>query len=44
MIAPKTAEIMAKLILGIKPDIDISPLSLDRFEKGELIVEPSVVG
>jgi len=44
MIAPKTAEIMAKLILGIKPDIDISYLSLDRFEKGELIVEPSVVG
>jgi hypothetical protein len=34
---------MAELISGRQPHMDISPLSLERFEKGELLREPSVV-
>ncbi len=44
MVAPMTARCMAKLIAGETPEIDISPLSIERFERGELVVEPSVVG
>ncbi|MBN2543496.1 FAD-binding oxidoreductase [bacterium] len=44
MIGPKTSKILAQLIAGMEPDMDISPLSMKRFEKGELILEPSVVG
>ena len=44
MIGPKTAKILAQLIAGVEPDMDISALSMKRFEKGELILEPSVVG
>jgi hypothetical protein len=31
---------MAEMILGEKPFLDISCLSLERFAKGELIQEP----
>jgi len=44
MIAPMTAVCIAELITGGEPPVDISPLSADRYDKGELIVEPSVVG
>ena len=44
MIGPMTARTIAQLIAGEKPEIDISPLSVERFERGELVVEPSVVG
>ncbi|HHS49649.1 MAG TPA: FAD-binding oxidoreductase [candidate division Zixibacteria bacterium] len=44
MIAPMTAVCIAQLIVGEKPTVDISPLSAERFSKGELVVEPSVVG
>lgn len=42
MIAPMVGIYMAELILGLEPTM---PLSLDeeRFERGELILEPSVV-
>jgi len=43
MLAPITGKIMAQLILGEQPEIDVSMLGLDRFERGELIREPSVV-
>lgn len=38
--SPAVGKIMAELILGEKPGIDISCLSLERFAKGELIREP----
>jgi sarcosine oxidase, subunit beta len=38
--SPAAGKVMAELILGEKPFIDISCLSLDRFLKGELIREP----
>ena len=38
--SPAAGKIMAELILGEKPFIDISCLSPERFEKGELIREP----
>ena len=44
MVAPMTARVTAQMMLGQRPEIDVSPLFLDRFERGELIVEPSVVG
>jgi sarcosine oxidase subunit beta len=43
MLGPVTAKLMAELISGQEPHLDIAPLSLERFEKGELIQEPSVV-
>ena len=43
MLGPVTAKLMAELISGQEPHLDIKPLSLERFEKGELIREPSVV-
>lgn len=43
MLGPVTAKLMAELISGQEPHLDIKPLSLERFEKGELIQEPSVV-
>ena len=38
--SPAVGKVMAELILGEKPGIDISRLSLERFAKGELIREP----
>jgi len=34
---------MAETILGEETTIDISDLNMKRFEKGDLIFEPSVV-
>jgi len=38
--SPAVGKVMAELILGEKPSIDISCLSLERFAKGDLIREP----
>jgi|SRR5690554_2694628 len=43
MLGPVTGRLMAELISGQEPHIDIKPLSMERFEKGELLREPSVV-
>ncbi|ACB85325.1 FAD-binding oxidoreductase [Natranaerobius thermophilus JW/NM-WN-LF] len=43
MIAPYTSKLVAQLILEQEPELDISMLNYDRFERGELILEPSVV-
>lgn len=43
MLAPMTGLLIAEQILGEKNTIDISKLTLERFEKGELVLEPSVV-
>lgn len=43
MLGPMTGLLIAEQILGEKNTIDISKLTLDRFEKGELVFEPSVV-
>ncbi|MCD6501608.1 FAD-binding oxidoreductase, partial [bacterium] len=44
MISPMTAVCMADMIAGQEPPVDVSALSAERFEKGEHIIEPSVVG
>jgi glycine/D-amino acid oxidase-like deaminating enzyme len=44
MIAPMTGVIISQLIAGKEPVVDVSLLSAKRFDKGELIIEPSVVG
>jgi sarcosine oxidase subunit beta len=39
--SPAVGKVIAELIVEGKPTtIDISPLSIERFEKGELIIEP----
>lgn len=43
MFGPVTGEVMAQTILGETPTLPIDKLGLERFEKGELIFEPSVV-
>ncbi len=44
MLAPMTGRVMAQQIAGLEPELDVSPLSVERFARGEFIVEPSVVG
>ncbi len=43
MVAPMATRVLAQMMLGLKPEMDISPLSLQRFERGELLLEPNVV-
>lgn len=43
MFGPVTGIVMSEMILGKKPSIDVSMLSLNRFKTGNLILEPSVV-
>ena len=43
MFAPMTGLLVAEQILGETTSIDISSLGMDRFEKNELVLEPSVV-
>ncbi|MCD6436520.1 MAG: FAD-binding oxidoreductase [Clostridiales bacterium] len=43
MFAPMTGLLIAEQIMGEENSIDISALRIDRFEKGELVFEPSVV-
>jgi sarcosine oxidase subunit beta len=43
MVAPKTAIIIAQHLTGEKPDIDIHLFSADRYQTGQLLLEPSVV-
>ena len=42
MMSPMTGKIIAKMITGKEPPIDLD-LTLKRFERGNLILEPSVV-
>lgn len=43
MLAPMTGLLLAEQILKMKTTIDISMLDKDRFDRGELVLEPSVV-
>ncbi|MDI6601317.1 MAG: FAD-binding oxidoreductase [Thermoanaerobacteraceae bacterium] len=43
MFGPITGVLMAEYILGEEPEIPINMLDVGRFERGELIYEPSVV-
>jgi len=43
MLAPIVGRLLSELICGKEPSIDIEGLDLGRFERGELMVEPSVV-
>jgi sarcosine oxidase subunit beta len=43
MVAPKIAIILAQKLTGEKMDIDLHLFSADRYETGELLLEPSVV-
>ncbi|WP_027365364.1 NAD(P)/FAD-dependent oxidoreductase [Desulfotruncus alcoholivorax] len=42
-LGPVVGKLMAQVIAGEKPDIDISVMSIDRFKTGALIPEPACV-
>lgn len=42
-LGPVVGKLMAQKIAGEEPDIDITPMSIDRFATGELIPEPACV-
>jgi sarcosine oxidase subunit beta len=43
MFGPVSGELLAQKILGREPWIKIEQLHYNRFEKGELLIEPAVV-
>lgn len=43
MIGPMTGVLIAEHLLGLPPSMPIEMLSIERFARGELILEPSVV-
>ena len=43
MMAPSTRKSMAEMILGLTPTLPWDKLGFARFDKGELLVEPSGV-
>ncbi len=43
MFGPVTGTVMSEMILGEPPTMDAAKLSLKRFERGEMVFEPSVV-
>ena len=43
MVAPATGLIMSEMILGLAPTLPWGRMDVTRFEKGELLTEPSVV-
>lgn len=43
MVAPMTARLMAQSLTGQEPELSIDLLDMGRFDRGELILEPSVV-
>lgn len=43
MLAPVTGKLISEIICDEEPSIDIHGLDLGRFERGELVIEPSVV-
>lgn len=43
MISPMTGQLVAEMILGQKTSMPIDVFAADRFERGDLFVEPSVV-
>ncbi|MFP4200696.1 MAG: NAD(P)/FAD-dependent oxidoreductase [Clostridia bacterium] len=43
MVAPMATRVLAKMMVGLETEMDISPLELERFERGDLLLEPNVV-
>lgn len=43
MLAPMTGLLISEQIVGEKNTVDVSKLDKDRFQRGELVLEPSVV-
>ncbi|HUQ17586.1 MAG TPA: FAD-binding oxidoreductase [Candidatus Saccharimonadales bacterium] len=43
MHAPATGELIAEVICGLPPSIDIAPLRLARFAEGDLVLEHNVI-
>ncbi|MHB8634435.1 MAG: NAD(P)/FAD-dependent oxidoreductase [Thermoplasmatota archaeon] len=44
MISPMVGTLLAQLIAGKRPELDLAPYALDRFSRGPLVADPLVVG
>ena len=44
MISPMVGQLVAQLIAGQKPELDLRPYALERFERGEVEPDPMVIG
>ncbi|MCA1819168.1 MAG: FAD-binding oxidoreductase, partial [Halobacteriales archaeon] len=44
MISPMVGQLIAELLAGRKPEIDLAPFALERFERGGLEPDPLVIG
>ncbi|MCA1818923.1 MAG: FAD-binding oxidoreductase [Halobacteriales archaeon] len=44
MISPMVGQLIAELVSGRKPEMDLRPYALERFERGEVEADPMVIG
>ncbi len=44
MISPMVGKLVAQLVAGKKPELDLRPYALERFERGEVEVDQLVIG
>lgn len=44
MISPMVGQLMAELVAGRRPTLDLRPYALERFERGEVEPDPMVIG
>ncbi len=44
MISPMVGVLTAQLIAGQKPELDLRPWALERFERGAVVADPMVIG
>ncbi len=44
MVSPMAGRLVAQLVAGRKPEMDLRPFALERFERGEVVADPMVIG
>ncbi|MEA3203890.1 MAG: hypothetical protein QOI63_1570 [Thermoplasmata archaeon] len=44
MISPMVGQLVAELLAGRKPELDLAPFALERFERGGIEPDPMVIG
>jgi sarcosine oxidase subunit beta len=44
MVSPMVGRLTAQIIAGKKPELDLRPYALERFERGEVEADPMVIG
>ncbi|HLF17071.1 MAG TPA: FAD-binding oxidoreductase [Candidatus Thermoplasmatota archaeon] len=44
MVSPMAGRLVAQLVAGQRPEMDLRPFALERFERGETVEDPMVIG